>query len=132
MSGWRGSRTAFATDSRVDRKPMYSSNYRVQNATYSWRREIQAAHVTAFGLCLHDFAVTPCPYHLNCVRGCADYLRTKGSSGERHRLVQIQRGTEPVLASAMARGAVAKARIAHCEETLDGVRKALAVDEDPY
>jgi hypothetical protein len=93
--------------------------------------EIQAVHVTAFGLCLHDFAVTPCPYHLNCVRGCADYLRTKGSSSERHHLVQIQRGTERALAGATARGAVAKAWIAHCEETLDGVRKALAVDEDP-
>lgn len=93
--------------------------------------EIQAVHVTAFGLCLHDFAVTPCPYHLNCVRGCADYLRTKGSSSERHHLVQIQRGTERALAGATARGAVAKAWITHCEETLDGVRKALAVDEDP-
>jgi hypothetical protein len=36
--------------------------------------EIQAVHVTAFGLCLHDFAITPCPYHLNCLRGCPDYL----------------------------------------------------------
>ena len=39
--------------------------------------EVQAVHFTALGLCLHDFAVTPCPYHLNCVRGCADYLRSK-------------------------------------------------------
>jgi hypothetical protein len=52
--------------------------------------EIQAVHVTAFGFCLHDFAVTPCQYHLNCVRGCPDYLRTKGSSSERDHLVQIQ------------------------------------------
>jgi hypothetical protein len=93
--------------------------------------EIQAVHVTAFGLCLHDFAVTPCPYHLNCVRGCADYLRTKGSSSERHHLVQIQRGTEQALASAKARGEVAKAWITHCEETLAGVNRALAIDEDP-
>src|SRR5437773_2346769 len=45
--------------------------------------EIQAVHVTPLGLCLHDFAVTPCPYHLNCVRGCSDYLRTRGSVSER-------------------------------------------------
>jgi hypothetical protein len=93
--------------------------------------EIQAVHVTAFGLCLHDFAVTPCPYHLNCVRGCPDYLRTKGSSSERHHLVQIQLATEKALAGAKARGIIARAWITHYEETLDGVRKALAVDQDP-
>lgn len=92
--------------------------------------EIQAVHVTAFGLCLHDFAIDPCPYHLNCVRGCPDYLRTKGSSSERHHLVQIQLETERALASAKARGEIAKAWIAHCEETIGGVRTALAVDED--
>jgi hypothetical protein len=93
--------------------------------------EIQAVHVTAFGLCLHDFAVTPCPYHLNCVRGCPDYLRTKGSSSERHHLVQIQLATERALAGAKARGGIAKAWIMHYEDTLDGVREALAVDQDP-
>jgi hypothetical protein len=93
--------------------------------------EIQAVHVTAFGLCLHDFAVTPCPYHLNCIRGCPDYLRTKGSSSERHHLVQIELATERALAGAKARGGIAEAWIAHHEETLDGVRKALAVDQDP-
>jgi len=83
------------------------------------------------GCVLHDFAVTPCPYHLNCVRGCPDYLRTKGSSSERHHLVQIQLETERALVSARARGEVAKAWITHCEETIAGVRRALAVDEEP-
>jgi hypothetical protein len=91
--------------------------------------EIQAVDVTAFGLCLHDFAITPCPYHLNCLRGCPDYLRTKGSSSERHHLVQIQLETERALVSAQARGEVAKAWITHCEEIIGGVRQALAVDE---
>ena len=27
------------------------------------------------GLCLHDFAIEPCSFHLNCVPGCPDYLR---------------------------------------------------------
>jgi hypothetical protein len=93
--------------------------------------EIQAVHVTAFGLCLHDFAVAPCPYHLNCIRGCPDYLRTRGSSSERHHLVQIELATERALAGAKTRGDIAKAWITHYEETLDGVRKALAVDQDP-
>jgi hypothetical protein len=92
--------------------------------------EIQAVHVTAFGLCLHDFAVTPCPYHLNCVRGCPDYLRTKGSSSEHHHLAQIELATERALVGAKARGDVAQAWVNHYEDTLAGIRRALAVDED--
>jgi hypothetical protein len=98
--------------------------------------EVQAVHFTALGLCLHDFAVTPCPYHLNCVRGCADYLRVKGSESERHHLVQIQEFTEQALASAKTYGAGPNGRIAepwirHCEETLEGVRAALSIDREP-
>ena len=97
--------------------------------------EVQAVHFTALGLCLHDFAVTPCPYHLNCVRGCADYLRVKGSESERRHLVQIQQSTERALESAKARagapdGGVAEPWIRHCEETLEGVRAALGVDDE--
>jgi hypothetical protein len=96
--------------------------------------EVQAVHFTALGLCLHDFAVTPCPYHLNCVRGCVDYLRVRGSESERRHLVQIQQATERALTSANARaagpdGRVAEPWIRHCEETLEGVKAALAVDD---
>ena len=97
--------------------------------------EVQAIHFTALGLCLHDFAVRPCPYHLNCVRGCADYLRVKGSESERRHLVQIQQSTERALAAAKARaggpdGRIAEPWIRHCQETLEGVREALAVDDN--
>jgi hypothetical protein len=98
--------------------------------------EVQAVHFTALGLCLHDFAVTPCPYHLNCVRGCADYLRVKGSETERLHLVRIQEATEKALKSATTfaagpGGSIADPWIRHCEETLAGVRAALAVDDEP-
>lgn len=97
--------------------------------------EVHAVHVTAFGICLHDFAVAPCPYHLNCVRGCADYLRTNGSARERRHLIQIQDATERTLSSARSHAAKGNMRIAepwirHCEETLAGVKRALAVDDD--
>ena len=87
-------------------------------------------------LCLHDFAVTPCPYHLNCVRGCADYLRVKGNESERRHLVQIQESTERALASARTYAAGTNGRIAepwirHCAETLEGVRVALSIDHEP-
>jgi hypothetical protein len=98
--------------------------------------DVQAVHFTALGLCLHDFAVAPCPYHLNCVRGCADYLRVKGSKTERRHLVQIQESTEWALASAKTyatgpNGRIAEPWIRHCEETLEGVRAALAIDYEP-
>ncbi len=98
--------------------------------------EVQAVHFTALGVCLHDFAVAPCPYHLNCVRGCSDYLRIKGSESERRRLIEIRDATEHALASAKvfaARpdGGVAEPWIRHCEETLEGVRAALAIDGEP-
>ncbi len=96
--------------------------------------EIQAAHFTAFGICLHDFAVTPCPFHLNCVRGCPDYLRTRGNQKERQHLIQIRAATEQSLAGARLQTThhpgIAEPWVRHCEETLDGIAKALAVDDD--
>ena len=97
--------------------------------------EVQAVHFTALGLCLHDFAIMPCPYHLNCVRGCADYLRVIGSESERRNLIQIQQSTERALTSSKTRatepdGRVAEPWIRHCGETLEGVRAALAVDDE--
>ena len=103
---------------------------RVRSGRFPDCGEIQAVHVTAFGLCLHDFAVTPCPYHLNCVRGCPDYLRTTGSSSERNHWVQIELATERAR-ECKGPGDIARAWVTHYEETLDGVRKALAVDQDP-
>jgi len=96
--------------------------------------ELQAVHFTAFGICLHDFAVTPCPFHLNCVRGCPDYLRTRGNQKERQHLIQIRAATEEALAAARLQtehgAGIAEPWVRHCEETLDGIAKALAVDED--
>ncbi len=98
--------------------------------------EAQAVHFTAFGLCLHDFAVTPCPYHLNCVRGCPDYLRTRGSRSERQHLIQIEQATTRALTatknlSAQGKADIAEPWVRHCEQTIAGVRKALAVDDQP-
>lgn len=96
--------------------------------------QIQAVHFTPMGLCLHDFAIEPCRYHLNCVRGCPSYLRTKGSQQERRHLLQIQENTEKALAYARQHLAekgdeIAEAWVEHHEETLRGIRLALAVDD---
>jgi integrase len=97
--------------------------------------QIQAVHFTPMGLCLHDFAIEPCPYHLNCVRGCPNYLRTKGSQQERRHLLQIQENTEKALANARqymmeTSDEITRAWVEHHEETLRGIRLALTVDEE--
>lgn len=98
--------------------------------------QIQAVHFTPMGICLHDFAIEPCPYHLNCVRGCPDYLRTKGSQRERKHLLQVQEHTQQALTHACQQAAegkqnAAEAWIAHHEATLRGIEAALAVDAEP-
>jgi integrase len=97
--------------------------------------QIQAVHVTPLGVCIHDFAIEPCPYHLNCLRGCRHYLRTKGNEAERANLIRVQEITVLALAQAREqatseRPALADAWIRHHEDTLHGIAAALAVDED--
>jgi hypothetical protein len=85
------------------------------------------------GLCLHDFAIEPCPYHLNCVRGCPDYVRRKGDVQERQHLLQLKVQTEQALRMAQQQGqaqSLAPAWIQHHEMTLEGILRALAVDDD--
>ena len=56
---------------------------------------------TPYGVCVHDYAIDPCPYHLNCLAGCPEYLRTKGDQEEQNNiaavsnfhLVQLRRAT---------------------------------------
>lgn len=96
--------------------------------------QIQAVHVTPLGICVHDFAIEPCPYHLNCLRGCRHYLRTKGDERERTNLIRVQEITVHALAQAREqvtseRPALADAWIGHHEDTLRGIAAALAVDE---
>lgn len=49
--------------------------------------QVQAVHFTALGLCLHDYSIEPCPFHLNCMLRCRDYLRIKGNQEERKNLI---------------------------------------------
>jgi len=83
---------------------------------------------------VHDFAIEPCPYHLNCLRGCRHYLRTKGDERERSNLIRVQEITVHALAQAREqvtseRPALADAWIRHHEDTLQGIAAALTIDE---
>ncbi len=98
--------------------------------------QIQAVHVTALGMCLHDFSIDPCPYHLNCVRGCQDYVRTKGNQEERKQLIQIRVRTEQAHQRAEEEAKkdgtlIAESWLHHYEEMLAGVDAALMIDNEP-
>jgi hypothetical protein len=95
--------------------------------------QVQAVHVTPLGFCVHDFAVEPCPYHLNCLRDCPHYLRTKGNLQERSNLIRIQDITVQALDDARQQAnsdtpTLSAAWVKHHEDTLQGIHAALAVD----
>lgn len=91
--------------------------------------QIQAVHFTPLGVCIHDFAVMPCEFHISCVRGCSDYLRTKGNQKERMALIQLERNTRNALA-AIPNTQVAAPWRQHNEAVIVGIQAALAIDND--
>ncbi len=95
---------------------------------------IQAVHFTPFGVCTHDFAVSPCSYHLACLRGCPDFLRVKGNQQERANLIQlegrIEKAREIALKQVESGDELARAWVDHHDETLRGIREARSVDDD--
>jgi hypothetical protein len=98
--------------------------------------QVESVHFTPMGICVHDYSLSPCDRHLNCVRGtCPDYLRTKGNQKERNNLIQIVRNTESSLKRAQAEaqannGNLAPAWVKHHQDTIAGAKTALAIDDD--
>jgi len=94
---------------------------------------VGVAHFTPYGVCTHDFVLAPCLYHLNCLAGCADYLRTRGDQEERQNLIQLRAFTELELNKAetalgeQSRGA--SNWVDFNRRTLASIDAALAVDE---
>jgi hypothetical protein len=94
---------------------------------------VSVAHVTPYGVCLHDYSIEPCIYHLNCLSGCSEYLRTRGDEEEADNinsllsfhLVQLTRST--TAANSGAKGADNYMR--HNKRVVEGARAALAVDD---
>jgi hypothetical protein len=93
---------------------------------------VGVAHFTPYGVCLHDYSIEPCSYHLNCLSGCSEYLRTRGDKDEaaniesllNFHLVQLTRSTEA--ADSGTRGANNYVR--HNQRMVDGAKAALAID----
>jgi hypothetical protein len=93
---------------------------------------VNVALFTPYGVCIHDYALDPCPYHLNCLGGCSEYLRTKGDKDEEKNikavrdfhLVQLQR----VKAKAVKNAGKIQNYKAHCGRIVKGAKAALADD----
>jgi hypothetical protein len=95
--------------------------------------QVHVVHFTPFGVCLHDYSIDPCEYHLKCLNGCLEYLRTKGDVSERAELrkleallvKQIERYQDPTGQLPPDGGPF----FDHTVRQLDGVRAALAIDD---
>jgi hypothetical protein len=91
---------------------------------------VEAVHFTPYGVCVHNFAASPCEYHLACFRGCPDYLRLKGNTEERHALHRLREDTLVTLKKARSAEGDRSGWARHAEETLRGLDAALAIDDE--
>jgi hypothetical protein len=70
------------------------------------REEIGSLHVTKYGLCRHNYALTPCPKQKDCV-GCSENLFVKGDPknlAEAERMVSILSSAVDNASQALERG----------------------------
>ena len=67
--------------------------------------QVQHVHVTDVGLCVHDFSVSPCPHHLNCLKGCGDYVTDRSDPVQRQQLVQLEVRTRKVVEAELEQAA---------------------------
>jgi hypothetical protein len=92
------------------------------------------AHFTSIGACIQDFSLAPCPSHGACA-GCSEHLVVKGKPEhltEAERLLQEHRAMLDAARTEMAEGTYnASAWVEHNERVLDGLKKAVAVHNDP-
>ena len=96
--------------------------------------QVEAAHVTPYGTCTHNFATKPCPYNVQCLTGCGSFLRTKGDQREVTYIRQIKRRAEHNIKAA-EKAAVdgmpeAANWINHERRLLEGGNRALAIEDD--
>jgi len=93
---------------------------------------VNVALFTPYGVCVHDYSIDPCPYHLNCLSGCPEYLRTKGDIEEQKNiaevlnfhLVQLQRSNKAEQEGLSGAGNY----MTHCKRIVEGAKAALSVD----
>lgn len=97
---------------------------------------VEAAHVTPYGSCTHNFATKPCEYYVQCVTGCESYLRTKGDQREVVYLEQEKRQADHNIEAAENADQEEWSEAANWIESerrrRDGIERALAIEDDQH
>ncbi|MCK1627502.1 hypothetical protein IVA98_31185 [Bradyrhizobium sp. 160] len=95
---------------------------------------INTLHITDIGACIQDWSLTPCSKYGQC-GGCGDHLVIKGNPEHKARTARLLAEHESMLAQAKAEmdeGTYgASDWVAHNQKIVDGLRKTLAVHENP-
>ncbi|MEY9185047.1 hypothetical protein ABIG06_006549 [Bradyrhizobium sp. USDA 326] len=93
------------------------------------------SHTTDIGMCVSDWSLAPCASHGACAAGCGDHMLVKGNPKHLQRAQQLLTEHEAMLEQARqaaAEGALgAGPWVEHNERMVAGLRKALAVHQDP-
>lgn len=58
--------------------------------------KIKTAHVTEFGVCIHDYAMTPCQLHRDCMN-CVEQVCIKGDKEREYNIKQAREQTDILL-----------------------------------
>lgn len=95
------------------------------------------AHVTEFGFCVHDFSMSPCQKHRDCLN-CTEQVCVKGDDGKLERLKQQREGIRMQLKKAHAASDSGEYDpnsvdrwTAHQLKTLERVEQLIQVLESP-
>ncbi|HDS0921991.1 hypothetical protein [Stenotrophomonas bentonitica] len=92
-----------------------------------------AAHTTAFGWCVHDFASEPCPMYRDCIN-CEEQECVKGEEQKERNLRALKKETESLLVAAKLaleeEEYGADTWVKHQELTLERIDSLLAILED--
>ena len=92
------------------------------------------AHITDFGFCIHDFSMSPCRLHRDCIN-CEELVCIKGDAFRAQRLKKVREDTEQLLQQcfrAEADGSVGANRwVEHHQMTLSRLNELIGILESP-
>lgn len=98
------------------------------------KARFKTAHMTDIGACAQDWSMAPCPAHGAC-GSCGEHLVIKGNATQKARAERLLAEHESMLAQAQAaaeaKRGLAGAWVEHNTKMIEGLRKTLAVHEDP-
>lgn len=96
--------------------------------------KIQTAHTTDFGFCVHDYAMSPCQLHMDCVN-CNEQVCVKGDALGEANVRSRHEETAALLKEARdadAEGFYGASRwVRHQQLTLERLAQLIAILEDP-